>query len=159
MRVGQPGPQPRTHCPHGETQTVLAIDAQQRQAGLSAGESDPPASLALAQPELKPVAGHAVSYAIRDPKGNVIFRKPEVTSRFGIASADCPLADEIAEGPYQVQCQLGDTTSTATVNKKIRAAEVQNWAVARSALLRAGPKGPRTIDARYFFGKPVATPT
>ena len=32
-------------------------------------------SLALAQPELKPVAGHNVSYAIRDPKGNVIFRK------------------------------------------------------------------------------------
>ena len=61
-------------------------------------------SLALARPELKPVAGNAVSYAIRDPKGNIIFRKQDVTSRFGIASADCPLADEIIEGPYQIQC-------------------------------------------------------
>ena len=101
-------------------------------------------SLALARPELKPVAGHAVAYAIRDPKGNVIFRKRDVTSRFGIASADCPLADEIAEGAYQVECQVGDTMSTATVEvKKYALPKFKIEHVARPALLRAGPEGPR----------------
>src|SRR5262249_4749132 len=36
-------------------------------------------SLALHRPDLKPVAGHAVTFSITDPKGNVIFKKQDVT--------------------------------------------------------------------------------
>ena len=113
-------------------------------------------SLALAQPELKPVAGHNVSYAIRDPKGNLIFRKQDITSRFGIASAECALADEIAEGAYQIQCQAGDTASTLTV-------EVRKYVLPKfkidmtldQAYYQPGQKVRGTVGARYFFGKPV----
>jgi alpha-2-macroglobulin-like protein len=114
-------------------------------------------SLALAQPALQPVAGHNVSYAIRDPKGNVIFRKQDVTSRFGIASADCPLADEITEGAYQVQCQLGDTVSTLTVEvKKYVLPKFKLELSLDQSYYEPGQKAHGTVDARYFFGKPVA---
>ena len=113
-------------------------------------------SLALAQPELKPVAGHNVSYAIHDPKGNVIFRKQDVTSRFGIASADCPLADEIIEGPYQIQCQVGDTTSDVTVEvKKYVLPKFKIEISLDQPYYQPGQKAHGTVDARYFFGKPV----
>ena len=49
------------------------------------------------------------SFPLADPKGNVIFRKRDVTSRFGIAAIDCPLATEINEGAYQIQSKVGDT--------------------------------------------------
>ena len=113
-------------------------------------------SLALAQPELKPVAGHKVSYAIHDPKGNVIFRKQDVTSRFGIASADCPLADEILEGAYQIRCELGDTTSTLTVEvKKYVLPKFKVELSLDQSYYQPGQKARGTINARYFFGKPV----
>ncbi len=113
-------------------------------------------SLALRRPDLKPVAGHDVSFSIADPKGNVIFRKPGVTSRFGIASADCPLADEIIEGAYQVSCQVGDTHSELTV-------EVQRYVLPKFKISVAFDKpyytpGERVmgkVEAHYFFGKPV----
>ena len=84
-------------------------------------------SLALSRPQARPVAGQEAVYSVTDPKGNVIFRKRDVTSRFGISSTDCPLADEIVEGPYQLRCELGDTTSTITRRgQEVRAAEVQD---------------------------------
>ena len=114
-------------------------------------------SLALAQPDLKPVAGRNVSYAIRDPKGNVIFRKQDVTSRFGIASADCPLADEISEGAYQVECQVGDTTSTVSVEvKKYVLPKFKIELSLDQPYYEPGQKARGTVAARYFFGKPVA---
>ena len=114
-------------------------------------------SLALARPDLKPVAGQAVSYTVADPKGNLIFRTRDVTSRFGIASADCPLAEEIAEGGYRVECRLGDTTSAATV-------EVRKYVLPKFKIdlsldepyYQPGQKLRGTLDVRYFFGKPVA---
>ncbi len=113
-------------------------------------------SLALARPELKPVAGHNVSYAIRDPKGNVVFRKKDVTSRFGIASADCPLADEIVEGAYQVQCDVGDTTSTITIEvKKYVLPKFKIEISLDQPYYQPGQKARGTVNARYFFGKPV----
>ncbi len=113
-------------------------------------------SLALAKPELKPVAGHDASYAIRDPKGNVIFRKQDVTSRFGIASAECPLADEITEGAYQIECQVGDTASTITVEvKKYVLPKFKIEVSLDQPYYQPGQKIHGTVEARYFFGKPV----
>ena len=84
-------------------------------------------SLALARPQTKPVAGQEAVFSVTDPKGNVIFRKRDVTSRFGICSTDCPLADEILEGPYQLRCELGDTDEhDHGRGQEVRAAEVQD---------------------------------
>ena len=46
-------------------------------------------SLALARPQPKPARGEAV-FSVTDPKGNMIFRKRDVTSRFGICEPIAP---------------------------------------------------------------------
>ncbi|TPW00608.1 MAG: hypothetical protein FD125_3048, partial [bacterium] len=74
-------------------------------------------SLALRQPDLKPVASREVTFSIVDPKGNVIFKRKDLTSKFGIAAIDCPLASEIIEGPYTIACRVGDTESKQTVGR------------------------------------------
>ena len=113
-------------------------------------------SLALARPQAKPVAGQEVVYSITDPKGNVIFRKRDVTSRFGISSADCPLADEIVEGPYQLRCELGDTTSTMTVEvKKYVLPKFKIAVELDEPYYQPGQKVHGKLSARYFFGKPL----
>jgi alpha-2-macroglobulin-like protein len=112
--------------------------------------------LSLSRPELKPVAGHDCEFSISDPKGNVIFRRRDVTSRFGIASADCPLADEIIEGSYKIECKLGDTTSATTVEVKKYVlpkfkidVELDKPYYSPEELVKG------TIQTRYFFGKPL----
>ncbi|MHC4178703.1 MAG: anti-sigma factor family protein, partial [Planctomycetota bacterium] len=114
-------------------------------------------SLALRRPDLKPVAGREVVFSVTDPKGNVIFRQRGVTSGYGIASIECPLAVEIIEGAYQLQCQVGDTSSSLSV-------EVQKYVLPKFKVdveldepyYRPGQRVKGTVRADYFFGKPVA---
>jgi type II secretory pathway pseudopilin PulG len=113
-------------------------------------------SLALARPQARPVAGQEAVFSVTDPKGNVIFRKRDVTSRFGISSADCPLADEIVEGPYQIRCELGDTTSTITVEvKKYVLPKFKIAVELDEPYYQPGQKVHGKLSARYFFGKPL----
>jgi uncharacterized protein YfaS (alpha-2-macroglobulin family) len=114
-------------------------------------------SLALRRPDLKPLAGSDVSLTIADPKGNVIFRRRDVTSRYGISSADCPLADEILEGTYRVECRLGDTTSAMAV--EVKRYVLPKFKVAIDVdrpYYQPGETISGTVRADYFFGKPVA---
>ncbi len=113
-------------------------------------------SLTLAQPQRKPVAGQEIVFSVSDPKGNVVFRQRDVTSRFGIAALDCPLATEIIEGAYQIRCELGDTTSALAV-------QVEKYVLPKFKLTvdldepyyAPGQKVRGTVTARYFFGKAV----
>ena len=114
-------------------------------------------SLALTRSDRKPVAGREAVFSAKDPKGNVIFRQRNVTSRFGIASADCPLAVEIAEGAYQLQCELGDTTSTVTVDvKKYVLPKFKLDVELDLPFYEPGARVHGSVQAGYFFGKPVA---
>jgi uncharacterized protein YfaS (alpha-2-macroglobulin family) len=114
-------------------------------------------SLGLKKPDLKPVAGHEVTFAIADPKGNVIFKQKDVTSRFGIASADCALAREILEGEYQLTCTMGETVSEATVTVERYVLPKFKVAVNLAEPFYApGDEVVGQIQADYFFGKPVA---
>jgi type II secretory pathway pseudopilin PulG len=113
-------------------------------------------SLALSRPQTRPVAGQEAVFSVTDPKGNMIFRQREVTSRFGICSTDCPLAGEILEGPYQLRCELGDTTSSITVEvKKYVLPKFKVAVELDEPYYQPGQKVRGTLTARYFFGKPV----
>ncbi len=113
--------------------------------------------LALARPDRKPVAGRPLSFSVTDPKGNVIFRRSDPTSPFGIASAECPLAEEILHGIYKIQCSLGDTTSTISV-------EVKEYVLPKFRIdveldrpfYQPGEVVRGSLQVDYFFGKPVA---
>ena len=114
-------------------------------------------ALALRRPDLKPVSGHESTFAIADPKGNVIFKQREVASEFGIVSANCPLATEIIEGPYTVTCKIGDTESKLTVDvKKYVLPKFKIEAELDQPYYQPGEMMHGSVTAGYFFGKPVA---
>jgi uncharacterized protein YfaS (alpha-2-macroglobulin family) len=114
-------------------------------------------ALSLRRIDLRPVAGESAVFTVADPKGNVIFKHQTATSRFGIASAECELASEIAEGDYAVSCKVGDSESRLTV-------EVKKYVLPKfkidfrpdKSFYAPGDKARCTLQADYFFGKPVA---
>jgi hypothetical protein len=113
--------------------------------------------LALRRPDLKPVAGQVMSFSLTDPRGNVVFREGNPTSQFGIGSADCPLAGELIEGNYHIDCRVGETTSRTTV-------EVKRYVLPRFKVAltldqpyyQPGQLIKGRVQADYVFGKPVA---
>jgi len=113
-------------------------------------------SLALRKPDLKPLAGNEVIFTITDPKGNVIFKQKDVTSRFGISSADCPLATEIIEGEYKIQCTVGATTSDRSVTvEKYVLPKFKVGVTLDKPFYAPGEQVAGNVQADYFFGKPV----
>ncbi|TVS14396.1 MAG: hypothetical protein EA424_19565, partial [Planctomycetaceae bacterium] len=114
-------------------------------------------ALALQRPDLKPLAGNAVVFTVTDPKGNVIFKQTDATSRFGITSADCPLAREAIEGDYRIQCVVGSTTSEVTVRvEKYVLPKFKVDLTLDKSFYAPGETVRGTVQAEYFFGKPVS---
>ncbi len=113
-------------------------------------------SLSLKKPSLKPIAGEEVVFSIRDPKGNLIFKQRDVTSQYGIAATDCPLATQLLEGEYRIECQVGETKSESTVRvqkyvlPKFKLDVTLDKAFYAPAELVQGK-----VRANYFFGQPV----
>jgi hypothetical protein len=113
-------------------------------------------SLALRRPDLHPVAGRDVTFTITDPKGNVVFKRQDVTSKFGIASIDCPLATELIEGAYAIACKVGDTDSKLTVEvRKHVLPKFKIDLVLDQPYYQPGQKVKGKVQVDYFFGKPV----
>jgi hypothetical protein len=113
-------------------------------------------ALALRKLDQHPAADQAVVFSITDPRGNVIFKRSGTTSKFGIAACDCPLAGEVAEGAYAVQCSVGDTESKRTVEvKKYVLPRFQVSVVLDQPYYEPGQTLRGKVRAKYFFGKPV----
>jgi hypothetical protein len=66
-------------------------------------------ALCLTKPDLKPAANLPCTFEVRDPKGNLVFRTVERTSKFGIAATQFPIADEVTLGEYRVTATLYGT--------------------------------------------------
>jgi hypothetical protein len=114
-------------------------------------------SLALRKPDLKPVAGSDVTFTVTDPKGNIVYRQHDVTSKFGLAATDFQLASEVNEGTYEIECVVGDTTSRRSV-------EVQRYVLPKfrvtvildESYYAPDEKVTGSVRADYFFGQPVS---
>jgi uncharacterized protein YfaS (alpha-2-macroglobulin family) len=115
-------------------------------------------SLTLRRPDLKPVEGEPAIFSVTDPNGNVIFKRTQPTSKFGIAAADCLLATEILEGEYRIGCEVGGDSSDRVI-------QVQKYVLPKFKVSLAldkpfyqpGETISGTLDAGYFFGQPVAS--
>ena len=116
-------------------------------------------ALVLSNMNRKPAARRPVVLEVADPKGNVVFHREARTSRFGVASLDFHLADEINLGSYRVSARLrgDDAEGSKTV-------KVQRYVLPRFKVTVETDRpyyGPRdtirgTVRCNYFFGKPVA---
>ena len=114
-------------------------------------------ALALRKPDLKPVVAENALITITDPKGNVVFKRQATTSAYGITAADCPLSTEVNEGPYTIACRVGDTDSRLTVDvKKYVLPKFKIDLAGLASYYQPGQTVQGTLNAKYFFGGPVA---
>ena len=111
-------------------------------------------SLKLA--DLKPVPKTKVVLEVEDPQGNKVFKKIEKTDSFGIFSADFQLADEIKMGEYRIRAIVGEREAEKVVTvKRYVLPKFKIELDTDKTHYRPGEKVKGTVDAQYFFGKPV----
>ncbi|HSB08778.1 MAG TPA: MG2 domain-containing protein [Blastocatellia bacterium] len=125
-------------------------------------------ALALDGPTHAAVADKPIVLEVEDGKGNKVFKKRDRTDRFGIASADFELADEVNFGPYHIRAILGEADAASTQEKTVTVdryvlpkfkveIELSGDAAKQQASYYApGETIKGTITARYLFGKPLA---
>ena len=126
-------------------------------------------ALCLRKPDLKPAADLPCTFEVRDPKGNLVFRATEPTSRFGIAATQFPIADEVTLGEYRITAILQGTRDEKHPNSRPLAVAEKTVRVERYVLPKfkvtvetekrfylPAETLRGTVNAAYFFGKPVA---
>ncbi len=114
-------------------------------------------ALALSTFDLTPARGTTVNFLVEDARGNKVFRRAVDTSDFGIAAVDFTLADMVNQGNYKLSVAIGDTTSERTV--EVRPYALPKFGVDVStdhSFYLPGQRVEGTVQADYFFGKPVA---
>ncbi len=104
-----------------------------------------------------PLSRAPITFEIEDGRGNKVFRETADVSRFGVASADFELADEVNMGEYAVRV----LHPNARTVKKIRVDRyvVPTFTVAVATTkpyYRPGETVTGEVKATYLFGKPVA---
>jgi uncharacterized protein YfaS (alpha-2-macroglobulin family) len=117
-------------------------------------------------------AGHAaadrkLTFEVEDSRGNKVFRKGTETDKFGIASAEFALADEVNLGTYHLRALMGEPQTPA--NTAEIALQVERYVLPKFKVAieftekdnkpkrdyRPGDQVIGTVRANYFFGKPV----
>jgi uncharacterized protein YfaS (alpha-2-macroglobulin family) len=124
-------------------------------------------ALALDGPSRAAIGDQPIILEVEDGKGNKVFKKRDRTDRFGIASADFELADEVNFGPYHIRAILGDGDAPSTQEKTVTVdryvlpkfkVEVElsgDAAKQQSSYYSPGETVSGKITARYMFGKPL----
>ena len=128
-------------------------------------------ALALATADLHANASRPLTFELEDSRGNKVFKRATATDKFGIASAEFTLADEVNLGAYHLRALLfpthGDASSPAssaeiTLNVERYVLPKFKVAVDFASVggkprkdFRPGDHVTGTVRATYFFGKPV----
>ncbi|HZO12139.1 MAG TPA: MG2 domain-containing protein [Polyangiaceae bacterium] len=114
-------------------------------------------ALALDSSDLAPVKKHELVLEVRDGRSNKVFKQRLQTSRFGLASADFALADQVNMGSYSVSASIGDTTSERRVTvERYTLPKFKVEAETDASFYRPGATVHGKVRALYTFGKAVA---
>ncbi len=117
-------------------------------------------TLALDSNALKAAKGQPLVLTVADPEGNKLMRKELTTSEFGLTSADFQLDSQAASGDYILTAEMGPATSSRTV--EVKPYTLPRFAVnfqRENSFYQPGTVVTGTVDAQYFFGKPVVGAT
>lgn len=113
--------------------------------------------LSLKKPRLKPDADAECVLEVFDGKGNKVNKQRLSTGDFGIASTTFKLATEVNEGTYRIRATVGEVQTEKAVTVGKYSLPKFNVAVSLDkAFYVVGDTVKGTLNARYFFGKPVA---
>jgi hypothetical protein len=124
-------------------------------------------ALALDRASHEAAANRRLVFEVEDSRGNKVFKKATATDKFGIASAEFMLADEVNLGTYHLRALLGESESPA--NTAEIALNVERYVLPKFKVVvdftgkdnhakrgyRPGDHVTGTVHANYFFGKPV----
>ncbi|HEY6350145.1 MAG TPA: MG2 domain-containing protein [Candidatus Angelobacter sp.] len=125
-------------------------------------------ALALDRSDHQAAANHKLTFEVEDSRGNKVFKKATQTDKFGIASAEFGLADEVNLGTYHLRALMGES-DTAPTNTAEIALNVERYVLPKFKVAvdlsgkdhkskrgyRPGDQVTGTVQANYFFGKPV----
>ena len=107
--------------------------------------------------DLSPAKSQELEFSISDCKGNRVFRKKLTTTEFGVAYTDFQLANEVNSGAYKITATLGNTTSEKTVTVEYYVLpKFKVQLTTERTYYQPGQIVRGTIQADYFFGKPVS---
>jgi hypothetical protein len=127
-------------------------------------------ALALDRASKNAVANRPLTFEVEDSRGNKVFKKATKTDEFGIASGEFGLAGEVNLGTYHLRALLGEegadaaTTNTAEIALNVEKYVLPKFKVelnltsksnAKKHGYRPGEHITGTVEANYFFGKPL----
>jgi uncharacterized protein YfaS (alpha-2-macroglobulin family) len=124
-------------------------------------------ALALDRANHEAAANRKLTFEVEDSRGNKVFKKATETDKFGIASAEFALADEVNLGTYHLRALLGEgeaPTNTAEIALNVERYVLPKFKVAVDFAskdnrtrhgYRPGDHVTGTVHANYFFGKAV----
>jgi uncharacterized protein YfaS (alpha-2-macroglobulin family) len=124
-------------------------------------------ALALDRSNHEAAANRKLTFEVEDSRGNKVFKKPAQTDKFGIASSEFGLADEVNLGIYHLRALMGESeapTNTAEIALNVERYVLPKFKVAIDFAgtgsktkrgYRPGDHVTGTVRANYFFGKPV----
>jgi len=124
-------------------------------------------ALALDRAAGRAAGNRKLTFEVEDSRGNKVFRKATETDKFGIASAEFTLADEVNLGAYHLRALMGDAqapANTAEITLQVERYVLPKFKVAIEFTeknnkprrdYRPGDHVTGTVRANYFFGKPV----
>src|SRR6266576_1908851 len=125
-------------------------------------------ALALDRANHEAAANRKLTFEVEDSRGNKVFKKATETDKFGIASAEFTLADEVNLGTYHLRALLGEAEA-APPNMAEIALNVERYVLPKFKVAvefagngkktkrgyRPGDHVKGTVRANYLFGKPV----
>jgi uncharacterized protein YfaS (alpha-2-macroglobulin family) len=117
-------------------------------------------SVALNRATHEASASRGLTFEVEDSRGNKVFKKATQTDKFGVASAEFALADEVNLGTYHLRA-LMDDGNTAEIAMNVERYVLPKFKVAVELTgknqhgYRPGDHVTGVVRANYFFGKPV----
>src|SRR5882762_2888005 len=109
-------------------------------------------ALALDRSNHEAAANRKLTFEVEDSRGNKVFKKATETDKFGIASAEFALADEVNLGTYHLRALK---VERYVLPKFKLAVEFTGNGKKTKRGYRPGDHVKGTVRANYFFGKPV----
>ncbi|MGH9599735.1 MAG: MG2 domain-containing protein, partial [Terracidiphilus sp.] len=124
-------------------------------------------ALVLDRASHRAAGGQKLTFEIEDSRGNRVFRKATETDKFGIASAEFTLADEVNLGAYHLRALMGNPQTPASSAELTL--DVERYVLPKFKVeidfdkqdnkprrdYRPDDDVAGTVRANYFFGKPV----
>jgi len=116
-------------------------------------------ALALDRANHDASADKKLTFEVEDSRGNKVFRKATQTDKYGIASAEFTLAEEVNTGTYHLRALMEGNSAEMAMNVERYVLPKFKVAVEFSGKqqhgYRPGDHVTGTVRANYFFGKPV----